>query len=140
MLQPSVAARNSRQFALPDGQINDANPKQDSFVQSFREKYFVSFFQKNMLILHASRLDTRGASADRHETWGGMRWTQKRRARGLPRGRTALSRTAKSCGPGTPRLVPSVQIDDLHATVTQEVMDTGESTKRPLKPLRRECR
>jgi hypothetical protein len=29
---------------------------------------------------------------------------------------------------------------NLQATVTKEVMDTGESKKRPLKPLRRECR
>ena len=30
--------------------------------------------------------------------------------------------------------------DDLQATVTNKVMDTGESTEQPLTPLRRECR
>ena len=38
-------------------------------------------------------------------------------------------RTAKSCGPGTPGLVLSAQGDHLRTTVTNKVMDTGESTK-----------
>ena len=38
-------------------------------------------------------------------------------------------RTAKTCGPGAPWLVPSAQGDDLCATVTKKVMDTGESAE-----------
>src|SRR6202012_951806 len=49
-------------------------------------------------------------------------------------------RTAKSCGRGAPGLASSRQVTSLPATVTNKVMDTGESTKQPLKPLRRECR
>jgi hypothetical protein len=51
-----------------------------------------------------------------------------------------LSRTAKACGPGTPGLVLSAQGDDLRATVTNKVMDTGESTQISRKPSCRECR
>jgi hypothetical protein len=51
-----------------------------------------------------------------------------------------LLRTAKACGPGTPGLVLSAQGDDLRATVTNKVMDTGESTQISRKPSCRECR
>jgi hypothetical protein len=54
--------------------------------------------------------------------------------------RSAMWRTAKSCGPGTPGLVLSLAEIIREATVTNKVMDTGESTKQLLKPLRRECR
>jgi hypothetical protein len=39
-------------------------------------------------------------------------------------------RTAKTCGPGTPGLVLSLEFDELKATVTNKVMDTGESTEK----------
>jgi hypothetical protein len=50
-----------------------------------------------------------------------------------------MKRTAEACGPGTPGLVLSLR-DVSQATVTNKVMDTGESTHNAVKPLRREGR
>jgi hypothetical protein len=49
-------------------------------------------------------------------------------------------RTAKACGPGTPGLVPSVQVTSLQATVTERSWTPGRARTTPLKPLRREGR
>ena len=46
-------------------------------------------------------------------------------------------RTAKSCGPGTPGLVLSPQVTSLRSTVTNKVMDTGESTSISVKTIAR---
>jgi hypothetical protein len=67
-----------------------------------------------------------------------MRWTQGAACNRL-RGRTVRLRTAKSCGPGAPGLALSLR-DIFAGDGDSEVMDTGESAKRPLKPSRRECR
>jgi hypothetical protein len=76
----------------------------------------------------------RGTLRDRHERG-------KRDAMDAERRETNVAtRTAKSCGPGAPGLASSVRVTNLQATVTNKVMDTGESTKQPLTPLRRECR
>jgi hypothetical protein len=87
----------------------------------------------------------RGAFRHRHER-------RKRDAMDAERGEANLvkPRTAKACGPGTPGLVLSLQIGDvgplgptrrdLQATVTNKVMDTGESTLHALTPSRREGR
>jgi len=56
------------------------------------------------------------------------------------RRRTRLTRTANTCGPGAPWLALSLVGDALRGDGDSEVMDTGESTKQPLKPLRRESR
>src|SRR5262249_20799947 len=44
--------------------------------------------------------------------------------------RATRMRTAKACGPGTPGLVLSLRGDSPRATVTNKVMDTGESTQK----------
>src|SRR5579864_8067483 len=66
----------------------------------------------NCAYLVAVPLSHEGRFAIVTDVESGMRWTQWRRAR-FPCGRTALVRTAKSCGPGTPGLVPSRRGDDL---------------------------
>ncbi len=76
----------------------------------------------------------RGAYAS-SRTRGGTRWTWAASSDE----RCGL-RTAKSCGPDAPGLASSSQVTSLLMTVTNKVMDTGESTKQPLTPLRRECR
>jgi hypothetical protein len=57
-----------------------------------------------------------------------MRWTRRCRALSGAE-RSALSRTAKACGPGTPGLVSSLAEMICEATVTKKVMDTGASTQ-----------
>jgi hypothetical protein len=65
--------------ALRDGQITSLYR---NLIKPFREKYSTSVFQKYVfLCAHPARQE--GASADRHETWGGMRWTRRRAGRGV---------------------------------------------------------
>jgi hypothetical protein len=58
---------------------------------------------------------------------------------GSARDGRACWRTAKSCGPDTPTLVSSSQLRSA-GDGGQQARSTGESTKQPLKPLRRESR
>jgi hypothetical protein len=69
----------------------------------------VPFFGKYVYVL-PSRLVQEGRIAIVTTREAGMRWTLWRRAR-FSCGRTALMRTAKSCGPGAPTLAPSEQND-----------------------------
>ena len=69
----------------------------------------------------------------RHETWGGMRWTR------VTHETSALSRTAKSCGPDAPTLASS-RWDDPLTMVATKPGSPGRARRKPLKPLRREGR
>src|SRR5262249_47672049 len=90
MPQPSGSARFSPIFQpdLPDRQ-NSEFP-----VQSLRKKYFCFSEAQISRMVQASRLAQRGVTADRHETWGGMRWTPMctdERHRGVRRNRVVLT-------------------------------------------------
>ena len=58
-----------------------------------------------------------------------MRWTQ------LHCQTCNVMRTAKACGPGTPGLVLRSQVMILRTTVTNKVMDTGESAQEPVNTI-----
>src|SRR5215469_15197799 len=78
----------------------------------------------------------RGALRDRHERW-------ERDAMDAARHQTNdVMRTAKSCGPGAPTLALSSRrrIPCLAGDGGKKARFTGETTYKPLKPLRRECR
>jgi len=64
----------------------------------------------------------------------GMRWTRWRTRR------MRRSRTAKSCGPGIPTLMPSFRGDDLASDGGKKARSPRRARRKPLKPLRRECR
>src|SRR5450631_254935 len=111
----------------------------------------------------ASRLVERGVAADRHETWGGLRWTRRCRVRMRSQGevklvsdrqrrarRAALLRTVKACGPGTRCWC---QVSRRHTQPNRDVkchairgatVAGGIRRRRAryslLKPLRGECR
>jgi hypothetical protein len=72
-----------------------------------------------------------GRMADRHQTWGGMRWTRS------PCQTATRERTAKACGPGA-LVAPLGQKPG--GTVTQKPVSPGRARHRPLTPSRRECR
>jgi len=93
-------------------------------VQSLALKYFTSVFQKYMLPSQPSRTHQRGASRSSRTLGagcGGRVGAERRAAFDPPSPRLRrdwyqacraafakdVTRTAKSCGPGTPRLVPS---------------------------------
>jgi hypothetical protein len=99
----------------------------------------------------------------RHERWGGERWTQAASSRMAVQGgslgfrehrparrRATRKRTAKPCGPGTRcwcQIVGGVVIPtgtDITVnpamTVTKRNSSPGRARRKPLKPLRRECR
>jgi hypothetical protein len=84
---------------------------------------------KSKASLRPSCSKQRGASADRHETWA-----QDAVDATVPGAFSALNdrhmlRTAKSCGPDAPWLASSLARRSGKVTVTNKVMDTGESTK-----------
>ena len=140
---------------LPDGR-GSRNP-----VQSPREKYFSSVFQKDVFSSAIPFL-LRGALRDRHERWDGMRWTRQRRARRHRRAgdpcersverarRTAVKRTAKACGPGTRcwcqvgedvSAQPGADMSSIRRRRWQDEFVAGESTPYVVKTIRvRECR
>ena len=64
-------------------------------VQMANEKFSALLGCQITGFLWLSRLYERGVG-HRQERWGGMRWTRQRRRAFFARGRTMLSRTAKS--------------------------------------------
>ena len=72
----------------------------------FIEKYLSSVIRK-MMIYCAHPAPARGTYRDRHDTWGGLQWTDRivRRAMSV--------RAAKACGPGAPGLALSVRVGDV---------------------------
>ena len=74
-----------------------------------------------------------GRSADRHDTWGGMRWTRRCAGDAYP------MRTVKSCGRGPPTLgsTPGSRAPG-GRRLTSPVLRREREVSR--KPLRRECR
>ena len=84
----------------------------------FNESCF--FFSELMIVSRPSCPDQGTYASSR--TWGGMRWTRMR----SPDERRNW-RTAKSCGPGTPRLVPSLSMTSLQATVTRTSRTPGRA-------------
>ena len=69
----------------------------------------------------------------------GMRWTRQRRSANTLRGRAALMRTAKSCGPDAPTLASSLRIQ-FAGDGGKQARSPGRARRNPLKPLRGECR
>jgi hypothetical protein len=99
----------------------------------------------------------------RHERWGGERWTQAASSRMAVQGgslgfrehrparrRATRKRTAKPCGPGTRCwcqivggfVIPTGTDNTVNPamTVTKRNSSPGRARRKPLKPLRRECR
>jgi hypothetical protein len=108
-------------LALSSGSWNSAFSK----VPIYRIS--LDFFPKSEASSAPSRSFMRGASADRHETWGGMRWTRRCwRALCVPIDRHSR-RTAKSCGPGAPGLALSLAGDSSEATVTMRSRTPGRA-------------
>ena len=97
-----------------------------------RDENFTSVFQKYVICLAPSRLDKRDVRVVTNVRQDAMDVILAAR-------RAAWTRTAKACGPGAPRLALSARGDDL-AGDGDKVMDTGESSKHAVKPLRREGR
>jgi hypothetical protein len=93
---------------------------QHSAVHSNVQKYIRSPLPQIKSITRAVLCQTRGV-AQRHETWCGMRWTR------TCCGRTARTRTAKSCGPDASTLASS-QREVSRWRRCQESPITGEST------------
>jgi hypothetical protein len=65
-------------------------------------KYFASGFRKYVLLSLPSRLDEEGRIAIVTTREAGLRWTRE-----LRKTSASVARTAKSCGPGIPTLMPS---------------------------------
>ena len=80
-----------------------------------------------MIFIRSSRASQRGVTANRHETWARDAMDAEVSSARAFCADERPSRTAKACGPGTPGLVLSLR-DVSQATVTNKVMDTGEST------------
>ena len=70
-------------------------------------KIFAFSFDPNHFTVLRIPAQHRGAFRDRHERGVGMRWTRQRRSANILRGRTALMRTVKPCGPDAPTLASS---------------------------------
>jgi len=85
------------------------------------------------LHLAPSRLDTRGVSADRHQTWGGMRWTQ------CARKTCGAMRTVKPCGPVPSTLGSSCAERSAQRRWLKSPIHRGERGA-AVQPLCRECR
>src|SRR5262245_7322046 len=103
------------------------------FVQTGLQKYFSFYFSEDGVnLMHPA--SSRGAYAS-SRTRGGLRWTKA-----VSRDERRGWRTAKTCGPGTPGLVPSARGDDMRATVTKRSWTPGRARTTPLTPLRREGR
>jgi hypothetical protein len=120
---------------LPDGQITEFP------VQPFAQKYSASPFARNSFI-DSPVPAHRGAFRDRHKRWAGDAVDAAASAQlGLrpeKRRRTMLVRTAKSCGPDAPTLASSwrATADD----GGKRARSPGRARRKPLKPLRGECR
>ena len=99
-------------------------------------KIFRFPFSANQLPLRYVLLRERGVG-HRHERWNRMRWTRQRRRALDARGRTALKRTAKSCGRDAPTLASSRAEFSARRTVTKSPV-TGESTKETVKTIAQE--
>ena len=111
----------------------------DSTVQSSREKYFDSVFQKNVVASGHPASMEEGRTRDRHEDVRRDAMDASATRAICSRGRTVRRRTAKSCGPDTPTLVSSRRrrfADD----GSKKARFPGRARRTPLKPSRRECR
>ena len=97
------------------------------------QKYFTSRFGRNSFTDSPVPPRQEGRMRYRHETWGGMRWTR------VTHETSALSRTAKSCGPDAPTLASS-RWDDPLTMVATKPGSPGRARRKPLKPLRGEGR
>jgi hypothetical protein len=76
----------------------------------------------------------RGVSRSSQNVGRGMRWTLWRDRR------TRSRRTAKSCGPDISTPISSLQDDDLAGDGDKQARSPGRARRKPLKPLRGECR
>jgi hypothetical protein len=101
-------------------------------VQFDFQKYFRSAPQIKSISLAVP--SHRGAARDRHERGAGC-GGRGRRCR-----RAALTRTAKSCGPDAPTLASSSRKATFADDGGKQARSPGRARRKPLKPLRRECR
>ncbi len=110
---------------LPDGQIS--HPFVQAAVKPPSKKYFC-FTESKIILYSLPSRPTEGRCAT-SSTRGGMRWTPR------ARGRTCLTRTAKSCGPGasTPASSPAGVIPAGRRRQTSPI--SGESTKETVKTI-----
>jgi hypothetical protein len=131
-------ARSDKRYALARGMTAE---KKFSFsfnliwvVQPLLQKYSGSLLTQITSISFAIPAHTEGRFAIVTDVGQGMRWTRAARSAKILRGRTALTRTVKSCGPDAPTLASSV------AEVTarrrwQESPVTGESSEETVKTI-----
>ena len=102
-------------------------------VQSYSEKFFASP-QTQIKSIFRHPVPKEGRFAIVTDVGCGMRWT-------LWRGKTnARKRTAKSCGPDAPTLASSWRREVSAGDGDKKARSPGRARRKPLKPLRGECR
>ena len=99
-------------------------------------KIFRFSFDPNHFYISRHPRPHRGAFRDRHERRAGDAMDAKARSAKILRGRTALTRTAKSCGPDAPTMASSWW-RQLHWRGWQKSPVTRESAKETVKTLAR---
>jgi hypothetical protein len=105
-------------------------------VQSCQQKYFAMPVGQIIDTSSPRSVPAQRGVARRHE-----RWDAECDGRGTSTDERCCARTAKSCGPDTPRQVSSWRgCFASRRRRRQQSQVSGESTKETVKPLRRECR
>jgi hypothetical protein len=94
-------------MSLHGGQFAHGRHAQIARRASLSQGDAVACFRKSEVWSAPSRLDAEGRIAIVTTREAGMRWTQAAARASFSCGRTALTRTAKACGPGLPTLRPS---------------------------------
>jgi len=158
-----MAGASSTSLNRPDGQISHGSHVQIARRANLPQECTLAPSGKSRAGFRASRLGKRGVTANRHETWGGMRWTRRCRVRmgsqgGESRERSRAAReTSGSVADGQsvwfwhPLLVSSFA--EAHSAQPGYEMpcnsrgdggkrnsSPGRARHKPLKPLRGECR
>src|SRR6201996_8793918 len=111
-------------------------------VQPCLEKYFDFHSTQSTGLSCVIPFPIEGRFAVVTDVGFGMRWTLAASLHGLPCGRTTRLRTGKSCGPDAPTLASSSRrrVSRLAGDSGKKARSLGRARRKPLKPLRRECR
>src|SRR6266700_3998429 len=82
-------ARRASQIACAKNQFQEAIQRDHAVLMSCEENFAFRFIRTMLYRSHPASMQ-RGVTADRHETWGGMRWTRRCRVRMRSQGEVKL--------------------------------------------------
>ena len=88
----SAPLRPSNPLPLIPGWPSGKSRAVRTFCPVPARKIFYFRFSENCVLIRPSRPDAEGRSANRHQTWGGMRWTRQCRVRLISQGEAIRER------------------------------------------------